>query len=233
MSQRAIEIIERARREGRKVLLEPEAKTICSFYNVPVTVFDVAKSSEEAVEKAKRIGFPVVMKIISPDIIHKSDVGGVFVNVKNEEEVITTYNKIVENVKQAVPKARIYGILIQEMAPQGVETIVGGIRDPQFGPTIMFGLGGIFVEILKDVSFRIAPVDKDEALEMIQEIKGYPILQGYRGYYKADIGSLVDIIMKVSNMLMDLPISQLDLNPVFVYEEGKGAKVIDARVVLE
>ncbi|RLE65879.1 MAG: acetyl-CoA synthetase [Thermoprotei archaeon] len=229
----ALRIIDKARKEGRKILLEPEAKTICRLYNIPVTVFDVATTANEAVEKARKIGFPIVMKIISPDVVHKSDVGGVLVNVKNEEEVKAGFDKIIENVRKKLPNARIKGILIQEMAPQGIETIIGGINDPQFGPTVMFGLGGIFVEVLKDVSFRVAPISKDEAIEMIEEIKSCKVLKGYRGYYKADIEGLAVAIEKVSHLISELPIDQLDLNPVFAYEEGKGVKVIDARIILQ
>jgi len=226
-----LEIIEKARKEGRKVLLEPESKRICASYGIPVTIFDVAKDEDEAVEKAKRIGFPIVMKIVSPDILHKSDAGGVIVGVKNEEEVRKCFRKIIENVKKYKPNARIYGMLIQEMAPQGIETIVGCIKDPQFGHAVMFGLGGVFVEVLKDVSFRITPLTVDDAKDMIKDIKGYPILMGYRGQKPADIDSLVDIILKVSRMVEELKvISQMDLNPVFVYE--KGAKVIDARIIV-
>jgi len=227
-----LEIIERAKKDGRKVLLEPESKTLCSLYGIPVTVFDVAKDEEEAVEKAKKVGFPIVMKIVSPDVLHKSEAGGIVVGVKDEEEVRRRYKEIIGNVKKHIPNARIYGILIQEMAPQGIETIVGCIKDPQFGHAVMFGLGGIFVEVLKDVAFRVAPLSKEDAEDMIKEIKGYPILKGYRGSKPADTASLIDILLKVSKMVEELPIiNQMDLNPVFVYE--KGAKVIDARIIID
>ena len=235
MFNEAMDVIERAKKDGRKILLEPEAKTICRIYGIPVTKFKVAKSEEEAVKFAKEIGFPVVLKIVSPDVIHKSDVGGVYINIKNEEEVREKYRIIINNVKKHIPNARIYGIFVQEMAPEGIEVIVGGLRDPQFGPTIMFGLGGIFVEVLKDVSFRIVPITRMDAEEMIHEIKGYKLLEGYRMGYKADIESIIDILLKVSSMMEELPIKELDLNPIFVYEKGAkvGAKVIDARMVVE
>ena len=151
-------IINQAKKEGRKALLEPEAKTICMEYGIPVTKFKVALNENEAAKYADEIGYPVVLKIVSPDIIHKSDAGGVIINLKNPAEVTDAYKKILENVKKYNANAKIVGILVQEMAPQSTEVIVGAIKDPQFGQTVMFGLGGIFVEILKDVSFRIAPI---------------------------------------------------------------------------
>ncbi|MCR6690873.1 MAG: acetate--CoA ligase family protein [archaeon YNP-LCB-003-016] len=228
----AAKIIENALKEGRKYLMEHEAKSICQQYGMSVTRFKVAKDLNEALKYAEEIGYPVVFKIVSPDIIHKSDVGGVIVNIKNEEEAKNAYKKIMENVAKNKPNAKIIGILVQEMAPAGLEVIVGAIKDPQFGHTIMFGLGGIFVEILKDVTFRIAPLTMEDAMEMIREIKGYPLLKGYRGQPPADENAIIDTIMKTSKLLTDFPqISQLDLNPIFVYE--KGAKIVDARIILE
>ncbi len=229
---RVKEIFRRALNENRKYLLESEAKEVCALYGIPVTKFKVARNEEEAIKFANEIGYPVVFKIVSPDIIHKTDVGGVILNIKNDEEAVKAYKQIMDNVKKRVPNARILGVFVQEMTPEGTEVIVGAIKDPQFGPTIMFGLGGIFVEILKDVTFRIAPVTKEEAEEMIREIKGYPILKGYRGKPPCDENAVIDIILKVSKLVTDhTEINQLDLNPIFVYE--KGAKVIDARIILE
>jgi len=225
-------IVENAIREGRYFLLEPEAKLLCKLYGLPVTEFRVAKDLEEAKRYAKEIGYPVVLKIVSPDILHKSDVGGVVINIKDESELVKAYNKIIDNVKKRVPNARIRGILVQEFAPPGREVIVGVAKDPQFEHVIMFGLGGIFVEILRDVTFRVLPITKKDALEMISEIKGYPILKGYRGEPPADVEAIVNIMLGVSDLIKDLPmISQLDLNPIIVYE--KGAKIIDARIILE
>ncbi len=147
-------IINEAKKEGRKALLEPEAKAICMEYGIPVTKFKVALNESEAAKYADEIGYPVVLKIVSPDIIHKSDAGGVMVNLKNPAEVAAAYRKILENVRKYKAEAKIVGVLVQEMAPQSTEVIVGAIKDPQFGQTMMFGLGGIFVEILKDVSFQ-------------------------------------------------------------------------------
>jgi acetyl-CoA synthetase (ADP-forming) len=213
-------------------LLESEAKTVCVEYGIPVTRFEVAKSEAEAVKFAEAIGFPVVLKVVSPDIIHKSDVGGVIVGLKNAGEVRDAYKKILENVKKHRADAKIVGILVQEMAPASTEVIVGAIEDPQFGPALMFGLGGIFVEILRDVAFRIAPIDEDEAREMISEVKAYPLLKGYRNLPPADIEAIVKILVNTSRLVMEhQEIKELDLNPIMVY--GRGAKTVDARIILE
>jgi len=226
------EIFSRVRKEGRKFLLEPEAKTVCRAYGIPVTDFKVAKNGAEAVKFAEKIGYPVVLKIVSPDVIHKSDVGGVTVNVKDAEDVQKAYKQIMDSVKRHKPNAKIVGVLVQEMAPQSTEVIVGATKDPQFGPTLMFGLGGIFVEILKDVTFRIAPVTEDEAREMITAVKAYPLLKGYRNTPPADIEAIVEILLNTSRLVMDhQEIEELDLNPIMAYE--KGAKTVDARIILE
>ncbi len=231
MKQAAI-IIRHAKKEGRKALLEPEAKMICVEYGIPVTKFKVASNMEEAAKFAEAIGYPVVLKIVSPDVIHKSDAGGVIVNLKNQAEVINAYSKILESVKKYKSDARIVGILVQEMAPDSTEVIVGAIKDPQFGQTVMFGLGGIFVEILKDVNFRIAPLSAEDAREMITQLKAYPLLNGFRNIPPADIDALVAILCSTSRLVMDYPeIKELDLNPVLVYR--KGAKTVDARIILE
>jgi len=226
------EIFSRARKEGRKFLLEPEAKTICRDYGIPVTNFKLAKNEEKAVKFADEIGYPVVLKIVSPDVIHKSDVGGVMINLKNAKDVRKAYKQILQNVKKHKAKAKIVGILVQEMAPPSTEVIVGATKDPQFGPAIMFGLGGIFVEVLKDVTFRIAPITEDEAREMITEVKAYPLLKGYRNMPIADIEAIVKILLNTSRLVTEHEeIKELDLNPIMVYE--KGAKTVDARIILE
>lgn len=225
-------IILEASKNGRKHLLETEAKTICKEYGIPVTKFELAKNRMEAVKFAEKIGYPVVLKIVSPNVIHKSDVNGVILNVKDAQEVQNAYDKIINSVKRHRPDAEIVGILVQEMAPQSTEVIVGATKDPQFGPTLMFGLGGIFVEILKDVTFRIAPVTEDEAREMITEVKAYPLLKGYRNRPAADIETIVKILLNTSRLVMKhQEIKELDLNPIMVYE--KGAKTVDARIILE
>ncbi len=225
-------IIAQAQKEARKALLEPEAKAICAEYGISVNKFSVAKTEKEAMELTENTGFPVVMKIVSQDIIHKSDAGGVKVNLKTKEEVKTAFTTIMANAKKYKADARIDGILVQEMAPQGIEVIVGAIKDPQFGQTLMFGLGGIFVELLKDVTFRVAPITEQEALEMIQGVKAYPLLNGYRGAEPADVNALVRVLLCVSKLIMEHPeIKELDLNPIMVYPHG--VKTVDARIILE
>jgi acetyl-CoA synthetase (ADP-forming) len=227
-----LRILSQVRREGRKSLLETEAKTVCIEYGIPVTKFELARSEEEAVKFADAIGFPAVLKIVSPDIIHKSDIGGVIVCLKNADDVRDGYNQILQNVKKHDPKAKIVGVLVQEMAPSSTEVIVGAIKDPQFGPAIMFGLGGVFVEVLKDVTFRVAPITEDDAYEMIRDVKAYPLLKGYRSTPPADIDAIAKILLSTSRLVMDhVEIKELDLNPVIVYE--KGAKAVDARIILE
>lgn len=219
-------------KEGRKNLTETEAKAVCMDYGIPVTRSELAENEEEALKLAEKIGFPVVLKIVSPDIVHKSDVGGVIVNLNNAKEVGNAYKQILSNVKKHDANAKIVGMLVQEMAPASTEVIVGSIKDPQFGPALMFGLGGVFVEVLKDVTFRIAPVTEEEAHEMIEEVKAYPLLKGYRGSPPADINAIVKIILATSKLVMEHEeIKELDLNPIMVYE--KGAKAVDARIILE
>jgi acetyl-CoA synthetase (ADP-forming) len=225
-------IITQAHKEGRKVLLEPEAKAICTEYGIPVTKYEVAKSEQEAVDFAKHIGYPVVLKIVSPQIIHKSEAGGVKVNLKDDPEVKEAYHNILKNAKKYNYNATITGILIQEMAPQSTEIIIGAVKDAQFGQTLMFGLGGIFVELLKDVTFRIAPITEQDAFEMISSVKAYPLLKGYRNAPPADIKAITELLLATSKLVMTHPeIKEVDLNPIMAYE--KGAKTVDARIILE
>ncbi len=225
-------IFNEAKKEGRKYLLEPEAKTICMEYGIPVTKFKVAKNETEALQFVKEIGFPIVLKIVSPDVIHKFDVGGVILNLNSEMEVKKAYHEILKNVKKHKAEAKILGVLVQEMAPQSTEVIIGATKDPQFGPALMFGLGGIFVEVLKDVTFRIAPISESDAREMITEVKASPILKGYRGQPPADTEAIGKILLATSRLVMEhQEIKELDFNPIMVYE--KGAKTVDARIILE
>jgi acetyl-CoA synthetase (ADP-forming) len=206
-------------------------KKLLAKYKIPLVSSLLAKTSEEAVKLSKKIGFPLVLKISSSDIIHKSDIGGVKVGIENEEELVKGYDDIIKTVKKKKPKAKIEGIVMQKME-QGIEIIVGMKRDPQFGATILFGLGGILVEVLQDVSFRIAPVDKEQALNMIKEIKGYKILEGVRGQKPVDIDALVNIITKTSEMVLkNKKIIELDFNPIIV--GGKKAAIVDARIIVE
>lgn len=224
-------ILARARAEGRTLLNEVEAKQLLRDAGVSVAVTTLARSADEAAQQAEEAGFPVVLKIVSPDISHKSDVGGVKLNLKTADEVRAAYEEIVASAKKHVPGARIEGVAVQHMAPQGTEVIVGMTTDPQFGPVMMFGLGGIMVEVLKDVAFRLVPLEEKDARQMIQEIKGRPILEGVRGQPPADLAALQDTLLKVSKFVEEHPeIRELDLNPVFAYPDG--AVAVDARIVI-
>lgn len=230
----ALKIIQGAREEGRDSLTEIEAKQVFAAYGLPVTTTSLAKTEDEAVKIAKEIGFPVVMKIVSPDILHKSDAGGVKVNIKDVAAVREAYKTILTNSKAYKADANIHGVAVQEMAPWGTEVILGSVNDPTFGPTMMFGLGGIFVEVLKDVTFRVAPVTPMQAERMLGEIRGAPILAGVRGEKPRDRQAMAQTICAYSSMILDLAdeVSESDANPVLVYEEGKGIKVVDARIIL-
>jgi acyl-CoA synthetase (NDP forming) len=226
------QIIACAIAQGRTVLTEIEAKQVFQEAGVPVIETRLAKSRKQAGEIGDGIGFPVVLKIASPDIIHKSDAGGVKVGLKNKTEVEKAYSEIMTSARQKLPKAKIEGVAVQKMARPGIEIIVGTFNDAQFGPVIMFGLGGIFVEVLKDVSFRLIPIARRDAAEMIKEIKGYPLLQGYRGMEPAHLPSLEDILLKVSDFVKKTPeIKEIDLNPIIAYKDS--AVAVDARIVLE
>ena len=233
--KRAKAIIDLARKAGRQALTEPEAKTLFACYGLPVTKSSLAKTEDEAVKYAQELGFPVVLKVVSPDILHKSDAGGVRVNLKDAEAVRVGFRTIIENAKRYKADADIHGILVCEMAPLGSEVIVGSVNDATFGPTIMFGLGGVFVEVLKDVTFRVAPISIDCALAMQQEIKGYPMLQGVRGEKRRDQEALAGVLSRLSQLVADLDdeIAETDANPILLYEEGKGCRVVDARVILK
>ena len=226
------EILGKARTEKRTLLTEIESKEWLKAAKIPVVETKLATSKTEAMELAKKMGFPVVMKIVSPIVVHKSDAGGVKLNIQNATQTGKAYGEILASVKKHYPKARIVGITVQKMAKQGIEVIIGMTKDAQFGPVIMFGLGGILVEVLKDVSFRIVPMTKRDAAEMITEIKGFPILKGYRGQDPADVPYLEELIVKVSDFVDKNPeIKELDLNPVFAYKSG--ALAVDARIILE
>ncbi len=213
-----------------KVLTEHETKKLLAKYGIPVTKEQIAASANEALAIALQIGTPVAMKISSPDIPHKSDVGGVALNVK-KEYVGTIYDEMLARIRKAAPNADIEGILVQQMAPPGHETIVGLKKDAQFGHALMFGLGGIFVEVYKDVTFRVTPIDKNDALEMISEIKGYQILKGIRGRKVADIDAIARVLVSVSEMAEKENIIELDINPLIVSESG--AVAVDARALME
>ena len=226
------EILRQARKENRAKLTEIESKELIKSAGIPVVEAKLARTKAEAVSLSKKMGFPVVLKIVSPDVVHKSDSGGVRLGLANAIQVGKAYSEILSAIKKHHSKAKIEGISVQKMAHPGVEVIIGMTKDEQFGPVLMFGLGGILVEVLKDVSFRIVPLTKRDASQMIKEIKGYPLLEGYRGQEPADIPFLEALILKVSDFIDKNPeIKELDLNPVFAYKNG--AVAVDARAILE
>ncbi len=212
-------------------LTEVESRKILSEYGIDFGKYEFANNIETAICRAEKLGYPLVMKIMSPDIIHKSDAGGVVVNIKNEEELKDAYARIMENAKRYSEDARIKGVLLTPMLPDGTEMIIGAIRDQQFGPCVMVGFGGIFVEVLKDVSFKIAPVSYAEAKDMVEKLKLFPILDGIRGQAKLDVDAVVDTIVKVSRLIVENEdIREIDINPVRVYEKGIAA--LDGRIII-
>jgi len=225
-------IIGKVRRASRTLLTEIESKALLSETGIPTVETKLAASKEEAIGISKKLGFPVALKIVSPDITHKSDVGGVKLGLKTSKQVKEAYDEIISSVQRKFPKAIIDGVSVQKMARPGTEVIIGMTKDAQFGPVLMFGLGGILVELLKDVSFRIVPLEREDAQEMIREIKGYPLLEGYRGSEPVDVSILEEILLRVSAFVDNNPdIKELDLNPIFAYKDG--AVAVDARVILE
>ena len=224
-------VFDRCRSEGRLELGELEAREILEAYRIPVPKAEVACDVEEAKKIAAGMGYPVVLKIVSPNILHKTDVGGIKVGIEDEKELEESYDDILFSVKRYMPDANISGILVQEMVKDKKETIIGISDDLQFGPMIMFGLGGIYVEVLKDVSFRIAPISEKIAREMIGEIKTIKLLKGIRGETPSDIESIVDVLLRMSQLVTDFPeIMEMDINPLFVMKRGEGSIAGDARI---
>lgn len=225
------EVIGAALGEGRKVLNEHESKLILAECGIPITREIVARTMEEVVEAAEEVGYPVVLKICSHAVTHKQDFGGVHIGIEDEKQLLAAYDALSERAKaQNITPA----FLVQEMVESGVETLVGSKKDEIFGPTILFGLGGIFTEILEDISLRICPIEREDAIEMIQEIKGYKILKGYRHIPPADVDALIDVLLKVSALVVEHPeIKELDINPLFVRERGKGVVAADSLIILE
>jgi acyl-CoA synthetase (NDP forming) len=213
------------------MMLEPQAITLLNEYGIPYPDHGYVQSAEEAVETAKHLGYPVVLKVVSPDVIHKSDVGGVAAEIEDDRSLTQVYMAMQASVRERVPGADVHGMLVCRQAPPGLEVIVGALKDAQFGPALMFGLGGVFAEVLKDTTFRIIPVQRLDAEEMVREIRGYPLLTGARGLSSRDIAALVDLLLAVSRMVSEHPeIEELDLNPVRLYEQGLMA--LDARILL-
>jgi len=221
------------RSEGRLKVGDAEARQIMRAYGLTIPKSELARDSEETVAMAEAIGYPVVLKIASPDILHKTDIGGVKLDLRNATDVRDAFDLLTYRARRYMPEANIWGALVQEMVPAGKEVIIGVNRDPQFGPLLLLGLGGIYVEVLKDVSFRIAPVARWEAEEMIGELRSAPLLRGHRGERPADLEAIVDCMLRVSQLAVDFPeIVELDVNPLMVHEQGKGAVALDMRLVL-
>jgi acetate---CoA ligase (ADP-forming) subunit beta len=226
------QIIEDAGKQGKTLLSEIESKQILQEAGINTTSIKLASTEADAVNISQSFGYPVVLKIASPDITHKSDAGGVKVGLKNEQEVAQAYREIMASVNQRFPAAKIEGVSVQNMARPGIEIIIGMTKDAQFGPVLMFGLGGIWVEVLKDVSFRIIPLTRWDAQAMIKEIRGYALLNGYRNSEPANIEILEKMLLKISDFLEKTPeIKEMDLNPIFAYQDG--AIAVDARIVLD
>ncbi|MEE8337725.1 MAG: acetate--CoA ligase family protein [Dehalococcoidia bacterium] len=220
-----------ARSAGRTLLTEVESKQLLHEAGIPVTQARFAASADDAVAAAEEIGFPVVLKIVSPDIAHKSDVGGVALDLADADAVRAAHDAMLDSVRAAAPDGTIDGVSVQQMAQPGTEVIVGVTTDPQFGPVMMFGLGGIFVEVMKDVAFRIIPLEQRDAKQIVREIRGYPVLEGVRGQAGADVDAIERLIMQVSDFAWEhREVAELDLNPVIARPDG--ALAVDARVVL-
>ena len=225
-------IVERALQQGRTLLTESESKQVLQSLGIATTLGQVATSADDAARIAGTIGFPVVLKISSPDISHKSDVGGVRLNLQTADAVRQAYQDILQSASEKVPEAHLDGVAVQPMARPGVEVIIGMSKDATFGPVLMFGLGGVLVELLKDVAFRIVPLSQRDAEEMLHDIKGFPLLQGYRGTPAVNLHALSRILLTLSDFVANTPaIKEIDLNPVYAYDDG--ALAVDARLILE
>jgi acetyltransferase len=234
VNRRRVErIITRRQRTGRLQLGEVKGKAVLGAYGFQIPEGGLASSAEEAQEIAERIGFPVAMKIVSPDIVHKSDLGGVFLNVANSEATEDTYDLMTLKIRKKVPDARIEGVYVEKMVSKGLEVIIGMTRDPQFGPMLMFGLGGIFVEVMKDVTFHLAPVTEQEAIQMLKSTKSYAMLQGKRGQGGVDLAAIASGLQRISQLTTDFPqILELDINPFIVGDFGSEPVVADVRMTL-
>jgi acetyltransferase len=230
---RVKKIFGETRDRGRLQIAELEAQGILEAYGFKIPQSKLCKTPEEAVAFAEKLGYPVVMKIVSPDVLHKTDIGGVRLNISGPGDVRDSFDLLVFRAQRYMPDADIWGCLVQQQVRNGQEVIVGMNRDPQFGPMVMFGLGGIYVEVLKDVSFRIAPFSRNEAHEMIAEIRSIDLLRGIRGKAPSDMDGLVDALLRISQLVTDFPeIVELDINPLMVFEAGSGVRAIDMRLIL-
>ena len=234
INQQAIAaVLEKANKDGRRLLYSFEAQRIMDAVGIANPRSNIAHTLEEAIKLAGEIGYPVVMKVVSRDIVHKSDAGGVALDIDNVEEVADAYEAIMQNCRRFNADAQIEGIEVSQQVSPGVETIVGARRDLSFGPIVMFGLGGIYVEVMKDIAFRAFPLSRAEANRMISEIKTYPLLLGVRGEKRKDIDALADAVLRVGAIIKKFPeISDIEINPLTAYEYGQGVKAVDVRILL-
>lgn len=216
-----------------KALGEYETRMMLEAYGIENVPGDLAGDADEAVKVAEAAGYPVVMKIVSEDILHKSDSGGIALNIKNAAELRVEYEAMMARIAQNEPQAHIRGVMVEKMAPKGLEVIVGMRRDPTFGPLMMFGMGGTMVELLKDISFKVAPLTDGDIEEMIDRTLAGKLLKGYRGSAKSDIHAVKDTIARLSQLSLDNPeISEIEINPLIVYPEGHGAISLDSRAIM-
>jgi acyl-CoA synthetase (NDP forming) len=236
-AEAAESVVMKARAEGRKWLAPSEVEAVLSAYGFEMPRSVLCADAEKAVAAAGEIGYPVVLKLMSRDVVHKSDVGGVRSDIRNEAELRASFAHIAEafaGLKAQNASYTLEGVLVQEMVKGGKETIMGMTTDPNFGPVIMFGLGGVYVEVLKDVAFRVAPLNDVDAMELVHAIKGFPILDGARGEPPVDLERLSEHLQRMSQMILDLPeIREMDINPLVVFEKGRPFKVLDARIAIQ
>jgi acyl-CoA synthetase (NDP forming) len=231
---RVKELVQLVKSRERRFIAEPEAHEILACYGLPTLSNALVKTADEAVAAAQKIGYPVVIKIVSPDILHKTEFGGVRVDISSDDNLRSEYALLLKTVNERRPGADIWGVFVQKMAPKGREFILGMNRDPQFGPLLMFGMGGIMVELLRDVTFRVAPVRELSARTMLTEIKGYKLITGFRGEPPADGDKIVECIERLSQLVMDFPeLDEVDINPFMAYEKGNGAVCLDARILIK
>jgi acetate---CoA ligase (ADP-forming) len=235
VNRRRVErIIRRHLKTGQLQVGEAQAKAILSAYDFNVPPGQLAMSVDEAVDVADRIGYPIAMKIASPDVIHKSDLGGVKLNLGSPDAVRDAFDLMMMRIPQRVPTARIEGVYLESMVGRGREIILGMTRDPQFGPMLMFGLGGIFVEVMKDVTFHIAPITKEESLQMLRSTKSFALLKGVRGQASVDLDAIAEALQRISQLVTDFPqIVEMDINPFIVGTVGSESIAADARITLQ
>ena len=231
MNEEIKNILDEVKKENRSILTYEESRRIMELTGITLNEMRIAKDVEDAISKANEIGFPIVLKIVSEDVLHKSDAGGVKVGIKSSDELRSSFEEMLNSIKQTYPNAEIAGVSVEEMV-EGVELLIGTNTDAQFGKMIALGIGGVFVEVYKDVSFRLIPITSDDVKEMILEIKGNKLLEGYRGNPVVDKQELASLVLKISKLIEEFPdIYEMDLNPVVATADG--LKAIDARIILE